>query len=311
MTIAAVIDTISNDTALNSPISHDTIARTAWATIAEPGDPNVGALIARYGADTALTALFGRGADTPAGQDGTIAQLRSTILPRYSVDRVVDTIRRTVAGGYELLTPAHPNWPTSVDGLGAAAPFALWMRGDASILSVPSVALTGTRFATRHGRHVCVDLASGLLVHGWAIASTAARGIDTAALMTAQAFTGRNLVVLPTGLDTAFPVENGELVDEAATRGVVVSEIPPGSEPSAWRFQRGTQLLAALASKTVIVEAGYESGALSTAVTALELGRPCGAVPGRASSAANAGCTRLIRDYGASLIGTSSDIVYL
>ncbi|MDJ0348927.1 DNA-processing protein DprA [Cryobacterium sp. PH29-G1] len=311
MTIAAVIDTISTDTALNIPISHDTIARTAWATIANPGDPRVGGVIARYGAETALTALLDGDDDTAAGRDGTVGQLRSTILPRYSVDRVVDAFRRTVAGGYELLTPSHPWWPVSVADLGSAAPFALWMRGDASILTVPSVAMTGTRFATRHGRHVCVDLASGLLVHGWAIASTAARGIDTAALMTAQAFTGRNLLVLPTGLDTAFPAENGELVDAAATRGVVVSEIPPGSEPSAWRFQRSTQLLAALASKTVIVEAGYESGALSTAATALELGRPCGAVPGRASSAANAGCARLIRDHGASLIATSSDIVYL
>ena len=47
MTIAAVIETISTDTTVSSPISHDTIARTAWATIAEPGDPHVGALIAR------------------------------------------------------------------------------------------------------------------------------------------------------------------------------------------------------------------------------------------------------------------------
>ncbi|MDJ0379230.1 DNA-processing protein DprA, partial [Cryobacterium sp. PH31-L1] len=298
MTIAAVIETISTDTALNSPISHDTIARTAWATIANPGDRHVGAVIARYGAETALTALLNGDADTVAGRDGTVGQLRSTILSRYSVDRVVDAIRRTVDGGYELLTPSHPSWPVSVADLGSTAPFALWMRGDASILTVPSVALTGTRFATRHGRHVCVDLASGLLVHGWAIASTAARGIDTAALMTAQAFTGRNLLVLPTDLDTAFPAENGKLIDAAATRGVVVSEIPPGSEPSAWRFQRAAQLLAALASKTIIVEAGYQSGALSTAVTALELGRPCGAVPGRTSNAANAGCARLIRDYG-------------
>jgi len=306
MTIAAVIDTISTDTALNSPISHDTIARTAWATIAEPGDPHVGALIARYGPEPALTALLDCDDDTAVGRDGTIAQLRSTVLPRYSVDKVVDAIRRTAAGGYELLTPAHPSWPASVTDLGETGPFALWARGDISVLSAPSVALTGTQLATPYGQHVCVDLASGLIERGWAIASGAACGIDAAALATGRAFAGRNLVVLPTGLDDTFSAENAGLVDAAALRGVVVSEIPLGSASAAWRFQRGNRLLAALATKTVIVEAEHQSGALNTAMTALVLRRPCGAVPGF-DPRANAGCYRLIRDNGARCVATIDD----
>ncbi|TFC79399.1 DNA-protecting protein DprA [Cryobacterium sp. TMS1-20-1] len=307
MTIAAVIETISTDTTVSSPISHDTIARTAWATIAEPGDRHVGALIARYGAEAALTALLSLNGGTAASQDGTLAQLRSTSLPRYSVDRVVDAIRLTVEGGYELLTPVHPNWPASVADLGETGPFALWVRGDASLLSAPSVALTGTQFATPYGKHVCVDLTSGLIERGWAIASGAARGIDTAALATGRAFAGRNVVVLPTGMDDTFPAENAELVDAVATHGVVVSEIPPGQTPSAWRFQRGNRLLAALTTKTIIVEAEYESGHLHTAVTAIELGRPCGAVRGLTATVSNEGCDRLIRQYGARLVATIND----
>ena len=307
MTIAAVIETISTDTTVSSPISHDTIARTAWATIAEPGDRHVGALIARYGAEAALTALLSLNGDTAASQDGTLAQLRASVSPRYSVNRVVDTIRLTVTGGYELLTPSHPNWPASVADLGETGPFALWVRGDALLLSAPSVALTGTQFATPYGKHVCVDLTSGLIERGWAIASGADRGIDTAALATGRAFAGRNVVVLPAGMDDTFPAENAELVDAVDTCGVVVSEIPPGRTPSAWRFQRGNRLLAALTTKTVIVEAEYESGDLNTAVTAMELGRPCGAVPGLTSTVSNAGCDRLIRHYGARLVATIDD----
>ncbi|TFD56462.1 MULTISPECIES: DNA-processing protein DprA [unclassified Cryobacterium] len=307
MTIAAVIETISTDTTVSSPISHDTIARTAWATIAEPGDPHVGALIARYGAEAALNALLNLNGDTAASQDGTLAQLRASVLPRYSVGRVVDTIRLTVAGGYELLTPSHPNWPASVANLGETGPFALWVRGDAALLSAPSVALTGTQFATPYGRHVCVDLASGLIERGWAIASGAARGIDAAVLSTGRAFAGRNVVVLPMGMDDTCPAENVELVDGVATRGVVVSEIPPGQMSSAWRFQRGNRLLAALTTKTIIVEAEHESGHLHTAETAIALGRPCGAVPGRTSTVSNAGCDRLIRQFGAQLVATIDD----
>jgi len=307
MTIAAVIDTISTDTALNSPISHDTIARTAWATIANPGDPRVGALIARFGAETALTTLLNLNGDTAAGQDENLAELRVSVLPRYSVDRVVEALRLTAASGLDLLTPAHPNWPASIADLGDAGPFALWVRGDASLLGTASVALTGTPFATPYGQHACVDLASGLLELGWTIASGANIGIDTAALATGRAFAGRNLVVLPTGLDSPFPAENAELVDGVAPCGAVVSEIPPGSGSSAWRFQRGNRLLAALTTKTVIVEAEDESRELDTAVTALKLGRPCGAVPGLTPTVSNAGCDRLIRHYGARVVATIGD----
>jgi DNA processing protein len=307
MTIAAVIDTISTDTTVSSPISHDTIARTAWATMAEPGDRHVCALIAGYGAEAALNALLSLNGDAAASQDGTLAQLRASVLPRYSVGLVVDTIRLAVAGGYEMLTPSHPNWPASLTDLRETGPFALWVRGDASLLSAPSVALTGTQFATPYGKHVCVDLASGLIERGWTIASGATRGIDTAALATGRAFAGRNVVVLPMGMDDTFPAANAELVDAVATHGVVVSEIPPGRTPSAWRFQRGNRLLAALTTKTVIVEAEYESGHLYTAETAIELGRPCGAVRGLAATVSNAGCDRLIRQFGAQLVATIDD----
>ena len=71
------------------------------------------------------------------------------------------------------------------------------------------------------------DLASGLVELGWAIASGAARGIDTAALATGRAFAGRNLVVLPTGLDSPFLADNAELVD-----GVVPCGAVPGLTPT-------------------------------------------------------------------------------
>ena len=66
--------------------------------------------------------------------------------------------------------------------------------------------------------------------------------------------------------------------------------------------------MAALASGTVIVEAGYRSGTLNTAATAHRLGRAVGAVPGPCTSPASDGAHRLIRDGIAAIVTNADDV---
>jgi DNA processing protein len=61
----------------------------------------------------------------------------------------------------------------------------------------------------------------------------------------------------------------------------------------------------------VVVEAGWRSGSLNTAGHAAQIGRPIGAVPGPVSSAASAGCHRLIRDYDATLVTNADEVAQL
>jgi len=79
----------------------------------------------------------------------------------------------------------------------------------------------------------------------------------------------------------------------------VISELPCGSPPTKWRFLQRNRLIAAASLATIVLEAGWRSGSLNTAGHAAALGRPLGAVPGPVTSAASAGCHRLIRDYDA------------
>jgi DNA processing protein len=65
-----------------------------------------------------------------------------------------------------------------------------------------------------------------------------------------------------------------------------------------------------LSSATVVVEAAWRSGALITAREAVELGRPVGAVPGPVTSAASAGCHRLLRD-GAVCVTDAAEVAEL
>ena len=60
-----------------------------------------------------------------------------------------------------------------------------------------------------------------------------------------------------------------------------------------------------------MLEAGWRSGSLNTASHAATLGRPLGAVPGPVTSAASAGCHRLIRDFTAICVTNPDEMAEL
>ena len=93
--------------------------------------------------------------------------------------------------------------------------------------------------------------------------------------------------------------------------GAIVTEMPLQAAPTKWRFLQRNRLIAALTRATVVLKAGWRSGSLNTAGHAAALGRPLGAVPGPVTSAASAGCHRLIRDCGAELVTNAAEMAEL
>jgi DNA processing protein len=88
----------------------------------------------------------------------------------------------------------------------------------------------------------------------------------------------------------------------------VVAELGPGRLPTKSRFLQRNRLIAAGSRATVVVEAAWRSGAMSSAHHAARLLRPVGAVPGPVTSMASAGCHRLLRD-GVAVCVTDADEV--
>ena len=304
MTLAADFDTIPSDTPTH--LLPDSIARAAWITVTEPGDPIVGALIALLGAADALHEAISGTASSVA--DIPLTALRKTVRGRYSLPAVLALLHAGHRAGYSLLAPADDAWPTQVNVLGWRAPIALWFRGNPAILAAPSVALTGTRAATAYGRNVSIDLASGLADRGYVIAAGQPGGVEGAALASVLAFGGRALAVLPYDVDPAVPAGHAALLAAVTIRGTVVSELPPGSGPSAARSRRRDELLVALAEKTVIVETDVDSAGRDAATFARRLQRPCGVVPGLTLIAARVETHRLVRDFGLSRVTCIDDV---
>jgi DNA processing protein len=140
------------------------------------------------------------------------------------------------------------------------------------------------------------------------VLSGGAYGIDGAAHRAALASGGSTVAVLAGGLDRLYPAGHTELLTRVGKEGLLLSELPPGAAPTKWRFLARGRLLAALSGTVLIAEAGYRSGSLHTAARAIELGRPVGAVPGPLTSAASAGCHRLLRDGLGSIITGYDDV---
>jgi DNA processing protein len=114
--------------------------------------------------------------------------------------------------------------------------------------------------------------------------------------------------VVAGGIDVFYPPENEERQKALYERGLVLAEMPPGTEPRARHFPYRNRIIAGISSGTVVVEAAPRSGSLITARLAAEAGREVMAVPGSPLDPRAQGCNQLIRD-GATLVQNAADVV--
>lgn len=305
-------------TAVSDPVR---TARAAWSRLVEPGDVVAGALVAALGPQDALDWLRHSGAVAPPASAGSRAGVAlAAAAERWrarlaALDPARDLAMLDRLGG-RLVVPEDPYWPESLDDLGTAAPMCLWVRGgvdDATLLAGlrRSVAVVGARACTAYGEHVTAELAAGLAGDGWCVVSGGAYGVDAVAHRAALAVQGPTVAFLAGGVDRLYPAGNATLLRAIVDGGALISEVPPGSVPAKVRFLQRNRLIAAVARATVVVEAAWRSGALSTARHAAGLLRPVGAVPGPVTSASSAGCHRLLREGAAVCVTDVAEVIEL
>jgi DNA processing protein len=298
----------------------DPLAWIAWSAIAEPADRAAGWLVGTLGARAALEWADCAASDPvsataallehapPAHVDEAV---RASVrwAPRLEALDVLAVRERAVQCGARVVTRGAAQWPTCVDDLDTAAPFALWVRGDGDLgaLSTAAVSIVGARSSTAYGDHVAAEIAGEWASRGGTVVSGGAYGIDAAAHRATVAAGGSSVAIMAGGVDRLYPAGNADLLERVMRHGVVVSEVPPGWAPHRSRFLTRNRLIAT-AGATVVVEAALRSGALSTVAHAHELVRPVGAVPGPVTSASSAGCHALLREGGAVLVTNAADV---
>jgi len=168
----------------------------------------------------------------------------------------------------------------------------------------PVVAVVGTRQASPYGTEVAYALGRGLGAAGVPVVSGLALGIDGTAHRGCLEGGGLPVAVLACGPDVAYPRRHRRLHQRVREAGIVLSELPPGSNPFRWSFPARNRIMAGLAGLTVVVEAAEPSGSLITADFARDLGRAVAAVPGRVTSGVSRGTNGLLKDGAVPVTGT-------
>lgn len=306
---------------LDDEAVNDRFARAIWSFLAEPGDRLAGLMVKRFGAETSLRFVLDDAAapflmlSLGSAVDVTADELATALVRwrghvRSRLDFALDLGARH---GATLHTPLDLDWPTGLNRLGLLEPLALWVRGKVEAYRSldNAITLVGARAATGYGEHVTLEIARDLARKGYTIVSGGAYGIDAMATRSALAAGGTTVTYLSGGVDHLYPAGNQELLIRAMETGAVISEMPPGTVPTKWRFLQRNRMLGAGSLATIVIEAGWNSSALNAASYAKEYQRPVGAVPGPVTSVASVGCHRLIRVHGATLVTNADEVAQL
>ncbi len=190
----------------------------------------------------------------------------------------------------------------------ADAPVGLFVRGNAAALSLPQLAIVGSRNPTSSGRETAQAFGAHLARCGLAVTSGLAVGIDAAGHLGALSAGGITVAVCATGLDSVYPPTHAALAESIAEHGALVSELPPKTKAHRFHFPRRNRIISALSLGTLVVEAAVRSGSLITAKCAAEQGREVFAIPGSIHNPMARGCHQLLRQ-GAKLVESVDDIL--
>ncbi|WP_188152044.1 DNA-processing protein DprA [Teredinibacter waterburyi] len=224
------------------------------------------------------------------------------------VDKVRADIKWADQHNVVVMDTDHPNYPELLREIKRPPPI-LYVAGDVNRLSMPQIAVIGSRSPSPSGRSSAYDFSAALASAGFTITSGLALGVDTEAHKGALSVRGYTIAVLGTGLDVLYPQRNKSLADQILHNGgAIVSEFPLGTSAQPANFPQRNRIISALCYGTLVVEAAVRSGSLITARYAVQQNRELFAIPGSIHNPLARGCHALIKD-GAKLVETAQDIV--
>jgi DNA processing protein len=224
-----------------------------------------------------------------------------------SIQLANEEIARATAADVRLVSFDDPAYPPRLRQI-YDPPLVLYIRGNVAALSLPGIAVVGTRHPTPYGTGMAERLSCDLATRGLVIFSGMARGVDTAAHRGAIAGKGKTVAMFGTGVDVLYPKENSRLAEQIlASGGALVSEFPLGAFAAPQNFPIRNRIISGISLGVLVVEAAEYSGTRITARCALEQGRDVYAVPGNVTHKNSWGPNTLIKQ-GAKLVATWEDV---
>lgn len=207
----------------------------------------------------------------------------------------------------KIISYKDKEYPYLLRNINSPPPF-LYIKGNKEFCD-KSIGVVGTRKMTREGKGACEYLVKGLSKAGVTIVSGLALGVDSCAHRTALKYGTVPIGVVGNGLDIVYPSANRSLYEEVIEKGLLISELPLGTEPAIWTFPRRNRIISGLSRGVLVAESYEKGGSLITAVQALEEGRDVYAIPGMINYPSFEGCNNLIKRGEAKLVTKVEDIL--
>lgn len=283
-----------------TPLIDQRRARIWLALFVSPGDERVGHLVRTLGpVELARRWIAGRSfASGPrARQRETTLRQDYRVLPRRG--DIEQTQRILQRRGIEVIIPGDSSWPHALNDLGDSQPLLLCYRGNIRLIQggASRVAIVGTRRPSSAGTLAAETIARRQIRSGRIIISGGARGIDATAHAAALNVGVPSVAVVAQSPDRPYPPEHRGMFDDIAHNGLVLSEVLPGIRTGPQGFLARNRLIAALAEVTIVVEAPWRSGAMSTAAHAAALDRELVAVTYPVARPQNSGQARVTEQW--------------
>jgi DNA processing protein len=181
-------------------------------------------------------------------------------------------LARWAERGWIFLTILDDDYPARLREIHQAPPI-LFGRG-AVVPRDLAVSVVGSRKASDRGLHIADEVARALVARKVTVVAGLALGIDAQAHRAALEAGGRTVAVIATGIDRGYPPAHGELQEQIAARGLLLSQFWPDAPPQRHTFLMRNATMSGYGLATVVVEAGEQSGARAQARMAVEHGRP-------------------------------------
>jgi DNA processing protein len=209
--------------------------------------------------------------------------------------------------GAVILALDDPKYPARLKEI-YDPPVVLFVRGSVEAISMPGIAMVGTRHPTPYGQGMAERLSRDLAARGLVIISGMARGVDTASHRGAITAGGKTVAVFGTGIDVMYPKENSRLAEQILSLGgALISEFPVGTFAAPQNFPIRNRIISGMSAGVLVVEAAEYSGTRITSRCALEQNRDVYAVPGNVTNKGSWGPNTLIKQ-GAKLVATWEDV---
>lgn len=190
-------------------------------------------------------------------------------------------------------------------------PTRLYVKGNVDILNEIGISVIGSRTNTLYGEKMCKTFVKKLSQYNINIISGLAVGIDGIAHKTCLKYSGKTIAVLPSGLNSIYPLVHQELAQEILKNGgAIVSEYEENVKADSIKFLERNRIVAGLGIGTLVIEGGSRSGTSVTAKYTKQNGNPVFCVPSSLENIKGKGTNELIQKGGILVTGVQDILNY-